>query len=85
MLLGGPLFGRFGDLFGAKAALVVAFISSLMFYFFMAIANSVEYLFLSRLCTFMMHAMHGELKLRQRAEGLGVKMCTELGMGLCPI
>ena len=85
MLLGGPLFGRFGDLFGAKAALMVAFISSFMFYFFMAIADSVVYLFLSRLCTFMMHAMHGELEPRQEAKGTGVRMCTELRMGLCPI
>lgn len=61
MLLGGPLFGRFGDLFGAKAALMVAFISSLMFYFFLTIADNVVYLLLSRLCSFMMHAMHGEV------------------------
>ena len=60
MLLGGPLFGRFGDLFGAKAALLVAFIASFFFYFFLAIADNVYMLFLSRLNGFMMHAMHGE-------------------------
>ena len=60
MLLGGPLFGRFGDVFGAKAALLVAFTGSLFFYVFLAIANNVTFLFLSRLCSFVMHALQGE-------------------------
>ena len=61
MLLGGPLFGRFGDLFGARSALVVAFSSSFLTYAVLAVANSINALFLSRVCGFMMHAMHGEL------------------------
>ena len=60
MLVGGPLFGRFGDLFGARAALVIAFTSSFLTYAVLAAANSVSVLFLSRICGFMMHAMHGE-------------------------
>ena len=60
MLFGGPLFGRFGDVFGAKAALLVAFTGSLLFYVLLAVANNVTFLFLSRLCGFVMHAMHGE-------------------------
>ena len=59
MLLGGPLFGRFGDLFGARSALLVAFTSSLLTYLVLALANSIPALFLSRICAFMMHAMHG--------------------------
>ena len=59
MLLGGPLFGRFGDLFGARSALLVAFTSSLLTYLVLAVANSIPALFLSRIFAFMMHAMHG--------------------------
>ena len=59
MLLGGPLFGRFGDLFGARSALLVAFTSSLLTYLVLAFANSIPALFLSRIFAFMMHAMHG--------------------------
>lgn len=61
MLLGGPLFGRFGDLFGARSALLVAFTSSLLTYLVLALANSIPALFLSRIFAFMMHAMHGTL------------------------
>ena len=60
MLLGGPLFGRFGDLFGARSALLVAFTSSLLTYLILGLAHSIPALFLSRLFAFMMHAMHGE-------------------------
>lgn len=66
MLVGGPLFGRFGDLFGAQAALVIAFTSSFLTYAVLAAANSVNALFLSRICGFMMHAMHGEWQERIR-------------------
>ena len=59
MLLGGPLFGRFGDIFGAQSALLVAFTSSLLTYLVLALANSIPALFLSRVFAFMMHAMHG--------------------------
>ena len=60
MLLGGPLFGRFGDLFGARNALFVAMASSFLTYAVLCLADSIFYLFLSRLMAFMMHAMHGE-------------------------
>ena len=60
MLLGGPLFGRFGDLFGARAALMVAMLSSFLTYATLSVTSSLYGLFLSRLFAFMMHAMHGE-------------------------
>lgn len=60
MLLGGPLFGRFGDLFGARSALLVAFASSFLTYLVLALADSIPALFLSRVFAFMMHAMHGQ-------------------------
>ena len=59
MLLGGPLFGRFGDLFGARAALLLAFFSSLLTYVTLAFASGIPALFFSRIFAFMMHAMHG--------------------------
>lgn len=59
MLLGGPLFGRFGDLFGARSALLVAFASSFLTYLVLTLADSIPALFLSRVFAFMMHAMHG--------------------------
>ncbi len=60
MLLGGPLFGRFGDIFGAKAALLVAMTSSFLTYAILAQTSSIYGLFLSRLMAFMMHTMHGK-------------------------
>ena len=58
-LCGGPLFGRFGDIFGSRAALFLAFGSAAMTYFLLGIANSVGMLFLSRLPSVFMHAMQG--------------------------
>lgn len=60
MLLGGPLFGRFGDLFGARNALLVSMTSSFLTYAVLSQANSIYMLFLSRLTAFMMHTMHGK-------------------------
>ena len=60
MLLGGPIFGRFGDLFGARAALLVAMMSSFLSYAVLSQTSSIVGLFLSRVMAFMMHTMHGE-------------------------
>ena len=62
MLMGGPLFGRFGDLFGARNALLIAMTSAFLTYGVLSMADSVFLLFLSRLMAFMMHAMHGKYK-----------------------
>ena len=60
MLISGPFFGRFGDRFGAKSAMILCFIGSFFFYFFLTIADDVLDLFLSRLGAFLMHAFHGK-------------------------
>ena len=60
MLISGPFFGRFGDRFGAKSAMILCFIGSFFFYFFLSIADDVLDLFLSRLGAFLMHAFHGK-------------------------
>lgn len=61
MLVGGPIFGRFGDIFGARAALVLALLSSVLTYAVLAMANGIFSLFCSRLFGFMMHALHGRV------------------------
>ena len=58
-LCGGPLFGRFGDVFGSRAALALAFISATVSYAVLGAATSVPMLFLSRLPSIFMHAMQG--------------------------
>ena len=60
MLISGPFFGRFGDRFGAKSAMILCFIGSFFFYFFLTITDDVLDLFLSRLGAFLMHAFHGK-------------------------
>ncbi|XP_041053305.1 solute carrier family 22 member 18 isoform X2 [Carcharodon carcharias] len=56
-LLGGPLFGRFGDLFGGRAALSLAYLSSGFTYLLMGLSTTVPLLFLSRLPSVFMHGM----------------------------
>ncbi|XP_064653154.1 solute carrier family 22 member 18-like [Lineus longissimus] len=60
-LLGGPVFGRFGDIYGSKYALMLAFSSATMTYGILALANSVEVLFLSRIFSVFLHVMQGGL------------------------
>ncbi|XP_003969813.1 solute carrier family 22 member 18 isoform X2 [Takifugu rubripes] len=54
-LFGGPLFGRFGDLFGARTALSVACSSSVVFFLLLAAANHPAMLFIHKLPTLLMH------------------------------
>lgn len=58
-LLGGPLYGRVGDLFGDRVALIIAFASAATSYFVMGISDSMPMLFLSRLFSVFMHVMQG--------------------------
>ena len=59
-LLGGPLFGRIGDVLGEKFALVLAFSGAAASYFLMGISYSLPLLFLSRLPSVVMHTMQGK-------------------------
>ncbi|XP_069757024.1 solute carrier family 22 member 18 isoform X2 [Narcine bancroftii] len=56
-LLGGPLFGRFGDLFGGRAALSLAYLSSSLTSLLMGLSTNVSLLFLSRVPSVFMHGM----------------------------
>ncbi|KAJ8321958.1 hypothetical protein KUTeg_000429 [Tegillarca granosa] len=59
-LAGGPLYGRFGDLYGGRAAMMLAFSSAAILYFILGMADSFLLLFLSRLPSIFMHAMQGK-------------------------
>ena len=54
------MYGRFGDQFGSRAALVMAFAAAATSYGLLGLAGSVWVLFLSRLPSMFMHAMQGE-------------------------
>lgn len=56
-LIGGPLFGRFGDLFGARAALSLACSATIVFFVLLAIANHPAMLFIHKLPTIFMHVL----------------------------
>lgn len=58
-LLGGPIYGRFGDLFGSKYALLLAFSAAFTSYILLGLATTIFMVFLSRLPSICMHAMHG--------------------------
>lgn len=56
-LLGGPMFGRFADLFGARVALSLACSSTIVFFLLLAIADHPVMLFIHKLPTVFMHVL----------------------------
>jgi len=58
-LLGGILYGRLGDLFSDRTALLVAFASAAASYVVTGFAYSLPMLFLSRIFCVLMHVMQG--------------------------
>lgn len=56
-LCGGPMFGRFGDIFGARAALSLACSSTVVFFLLLAIAENPAMLFIHKLPTIFMHVV----------------------------
>lgn len=58
-LCGGPIIGRFGDIFGSRAALVLSFAAAALSYSILGSASSVSMLFVSRFPSVFMHAMQG--------------------------
>ncbi|XP_029438160.1 solute carrier family 22 member 18 isoform X3 [Rhinatrema bivittatum] len=82
-LLGSPIFGRFYDQFGARAALTLSFLSGSLFYLLQSVSSSVPRLFLSRIPSVFMHGLPGAQMVitdlttpKERAEALGK-------LGLC--
>ncbi|KAK3087813.1 hypothetical protein FSP39_010977 [Pinctada imbricata] len=87
-LCGGPLFGRFGDLFGGRAAMMLAFASASLTYFLLGFADSFTLLVISRLPSVFMHAMQGGQMIvtdmgdeSNRADALG-KLGLSYGVGM---
>ena len=58
-LLGGPIYGRLGDVMGVKVALILAFASSGTSYLITGLVTDVWGLFLSRFPSIFMHVMQG--------------------------
>ncbi|POI30030.1 hypothetical protein CIB84_006220, partial [Bambusicola thoracicus] len=56
-LVGGPIFGRFADQFGNRAALTLSCASASAFFLLLSISTSVPILFLSRLPSVFMHGL----------------------------
>eukprot|EP00736_Rhodelphis_marinus_P010402 Rmarinus@m.3208 len=77
-LIGGPIFGHVCDAHGARLALVVSQVGSALSYLLLGMSRSTTTLFLSRLPTVTMHAMHAAQTIAAvfssesaRAEALG--------------
>ncbi|XP_026234388.1 solute carrier family 22 member 18 [Anabas testudineus] len=56
-LLGGPMFGRFADLFGARIALSLSCSSTVVFFLLLAIADHPAMLFIHKIPTVFMHVL----------------------------
>ncbi|XP_041361794.1 solute carrier family 22 member 18-like [Gigantopelta aegis] len=87
-LAGGPLYGRFGDLFGGRAAMTLAFSASALTYFLLGLSYNIPLLFVSRLPSMFMHAMQGGQmivtdlgEVHKRADALG-KLGMSYGVGM---
>ncbi|NXU97960.1 S22AI protein, partial [Cettia cetti] len=87
-LVGGYIFGRFADQFGARAALILSCVSGSVFFLLMSLSTSIPILFLSRLPGVFMHGIPGAQKVitdmtspSQRAAALG-KLGFCFGVGI---
>eukprot|EP00063_Salmo_salar_P057210 XP_014032045.1 PREDICTED: solute carrier family 22 member 18-like [Salmo salar] len=87
-LLGGPIFGRFADLFGARAAMCLSCAASIVYYGLLAIADSPLMLFIHKLPAVLMHGLPGAQMVvtdltepDKRADALGkLGLCFGIGM-----
>ncbi|XP_066509654.1 solute carrier family 22 member 18-like isoform X2 [Hoplias malabaricus] len=87
-LLGGPVFGRFADVFGARAALCVSSLASFVYFVLLAAADSTFLLFLHKLPAVFMHGLPGTQMIvadlsanEKRADALAkLGLCFGIGM-----
>ncbi|KAF3686751.1 Solute carrier family 22 member 18 Organic cation transporter-like protein 2 [Channa argus] len=87
-LLGGPMFGRFADLFGARVALSLACSSTVVFFLLLAIADHPAMLFIQKLPTIFMHVIPASQMVvadlsapEKRADALSkLGLCFGIGM-----
>ncbi|XP_078719750.1 solute carrier family 67 member A1 isoform X2 [Lampetra fluviatilis] len=87
-LLGGSFFGRFGDVFGGRAALSVAYLSAAFAHLLLGLSSNIPLLFISRLPSMFMHGFQGAQMVvtdlsdkSQRADALG-KIGVLYGVGM---
>lgn len=87
-LLGGPIYGRFADVFGARAALSVSCLASVVYFLLLAAADSTFMLFIHKLPAVFMHVLPGAQMVvadlsekEKRADALGkLGLCFGIGM-----
>lgn len=87
-LVGGPVFGRFSDQYGPRAALTLSFLSASIYYLILALTTNIPLLFLSRVPSFFMHGLPGAQMIitdlttaQERAEALGnLGLCFGIGI-----
>ncbi|KAM3920243.1 solute carrier family 22 member 18 [Leptodactylus fuscus] len=87
-LVGGPVFGRFSDQYGPRAALTLSFLAASIFYLVLTFTTSIPLLFLSRLPSIFMHGLPGAQMVvtdltsaQERAGALG-KLGLSFGIGI---
>ncbi|KAM4018157.1 solute carrier family 22 member 18 [Anomaloglossus baeobatrachus] len=87
-LVGGPVFGRFSDQHGPRAALTLSFLAASTYYLILAFTTSIPFLFLSRLPSVFMHGLPGAQMIvtdlttaEERAGALGkLGLCFGIGI-----
>nr|XP_057933005.1 solute carrier family 22 member 18 [Doryrhamphus excisus] len=87
-LFGGPLFGRFADVFGARAALSLSCAATIVFFILLAVADSPAVLFVQKLPTVFMHVLPASQMVvadlsesEKRADALSkLGLCFGIGM-----
>lgn len=75
-LAGGPLFGRFGDIFGGQAAMTLAFMAAALSYGLLGLSYTLPILFISRLPSVFMHAMQGTVYILVKCKECSVCQCS---------
>ncbi|XP_058017147.1 solute carrier family 22 member 18 [Ahaetulla prasina] len=87
-LLGSPIFGRFADQFGTRAALILSYLAGSLCFLLLSVSFSVPLLFLSRVPGIFMHGLPGAQMVitdlttpAKRADGLGkLGLCFGIGV-----
>ncbi|XP_061520045.1 solute carrier family 22 member 18 isoform X1 [Phycodurus eques] len=87
-LFAGPLFGRFADVIGARAALSLACTANIVFFILLAVADSPVMLFVHKLPTVVMHVLPASQMVvadlsepEKRADALSkLGLCFGIGM-----
>lgn len=60
-LLGGPVYGRLGDIFGSRRVLILAHTCAFLMYCLNFLADNTLMLFLARLPGLLLHGAQGKL------------------------